>query len=88
MSENEVKRAFSGGLPFTDLYLVTRADQWMVDAEVSEGHAISRAKRRAEGGGSTPVKIWRVLALDVEELELQREVIRESLVPRGTAVDK
>ena len=77
---------FPGGLPFEQLYLITRADQWMIDAEPSAAHAITRAKNRAGQLHDSPVKIWRVTALEVEELELQTEVVRESLVPRGTAV--
>lgn len=79
---------FQGNLPFTELYLVVIDGLWPVYAAVSEEHAIETAKVQMRCSEHTRrARIWRVLSMDAEELAVQREVIRESLVPYGTQVD-
>ena len=59
-------------------------------AETYEIHAIDRAKNLEKEPHPVRqrVRIWKVTGLEVEEVELQTKVVRESLVPYGQAVDE
>lgn len=78
---------FPGELPFTELYLIVSRGEWPVAAEINEAHAVNRAEAKAKDS-TRSTQIWRVTAIEVEELELQHEVIRRSLVPKGTSVSR
>lgn len=67
------------------LYLVKARGQWIVYAEVSEQKAIARAKA-LEIDEKQSVRIFRVDEASLSYLEVQREIVRESLVPKSTSV--
>lgn len=69
-----------------DLYLVQAAGTWPLYASTSKGHAIADYERLMKGNRLGRVHIWRVTAIEVEELAVQREIVREELVPKGTEV--
>jgi hypothetical protein len=74
-------------LPFTELYLIKADAGWPVYAATSEGSAIALATgEQMKNLGR--IRIWRVTAIQVEEMAVQKEIIHRQLVPYGTQVDR
>lgn len=69
------------------IYLIKCDGMWPISACTSETHAIDAAKRMAEKNAHHQVRIWKVTSIDVLALTVQREIIREGLVPAGTQVE-
>ena len=69
------------------IYLVQKEANWPLFASTSPHHAIDDYERlMAEGGPLNRVRIWKVTAIEVEEVALQQEIVRKELVPKGMEV--
>ena len=72
-----------------DIYLVQKDGNWPLFASTSPHHAIGDYERlMADGGTLNRVRIWKVTAIEVEEVALQQEIVRKELVLKGTEVTK
>lgn len=71
-----------------ELYLVMNDGMWPVVAAVSGAHAITAAQHRTEQNPHHRTRIYKVISIEVEELAVQQEIVREELVPVGTEVTK
>ena len=81
MSQAQGTGGFPGSLPFAALYLLKAVDQWPIYSFESPTNLISQARTL-----NARVGIWRVTSIEVEQLVIQQELIRETLVPYGAAV--
>jgi hypothetical protein len=72
--------------PPDTLYLIMCRGLWPVYAEVSEDHAIIQAKTLTASNPGRTQLIFRVERAVLTQVEVQTEVVREALVPKGSAV--
>lgn len=68
-----------------DLFLIGVAGNWPIHADVCERHALDRIQR-IPASDRSKVKVYRVAVVTLEEVEVQQEIVRAALVPKGTAV--